>query len=1308
MGGADGRVVIDMQLKDQQAQKGVKSMKGGLLGLAKVVAAAFATKQVINWGKQLAMSANKVRMIERQFDTTFGNSAGVATANIDRIANSIGMLPGRVTPAFTKFSQSWLMAGKSMEESMSLSESMLKISADAAAAFGMSFDDASGALQSFMKGNTQAGLALRINTSQVEIQQWALENLGLEWENLDEAQRKVARMDFVKYMYENGNITGFAAQASRDYYNVLGNLQQAWLELQAILGDRILDLVIDGMLLLTDIILGAIDIIPKLVQGFRDMRESAQRFEPVIEKVVAGIAAMIIVKKATTWIKALKIAMQKATIASRLITTAKLKQGVAAKKLMIATKGQTASSVANAVAIKGSTLAIGVMTGKIKAKQAAMAILNTITAKYPVTLKAAAVAMKAFNAVMAAGKSITLLYAGAFTMKSKAIATGKAIIALAKITMKAFKAVKLLLKGPIGWITAGIIALTAGIVALIRWFRRTSDESKQLKSDISNLTDAIESNNEALADSESAYQSSLSSIRANASANRELATTVTNLAEQESESAAQRAILNGQLDQLSAALGGVVLYYNKETGALNMSNEELQNRINLLEAQESKNAGLERQSQLLREKHEVEMKKVETNELLRRAIDLYGENSDRVQELTDIYDGLNATYEELEARLEVTSQAVYDHATAVAHMTDLLCNEIDRLAQAVQEGTWMQVVSWDELSDAQRSAVDRMVDTYNWLADNATNALNKIDTSTEVTMASMIETLNHNIEYTRQWGYDMATLYERAGQSAPEGFLPWIEELERQTPGILNQVANGCQAELNELIATFEAAGEASKGSLSTALGEEFSEVMQLVERFGPEAGESLRASIEAADFEGIGKGIGEGTGAGIASATPEAAREARAMGEAIIEEGKASLRSSSPSMAFKDIGKGIPEGVGMGVTANADAAISPVSDLADMMLSAFEDGLSGMDQIALSSFTGISNSARTGMTQMVSTVSSNTQRGATALNAGLTQMNSSAQSNMNNIQTTATSGMTRMSTAITQGATQSNQAMTQGLTQMNNTTRTNMQTMQTTTTQGMTQISTAISQGAMQSNQAMTQGMNQMNSSVQSNMSNIQSSVSNGMSGFTSAISGGMSSAQGAVNSGNAGMISAVNSLASQFHSAGANAASSLAAGINSRAGAAIAAAQAMANAVASATRAAMQIASPSRIMKRIGQFTGEGFIVGMEDKLRAIKEIANKMAMAALPEPRDFRFPDPPRFAPNSRLSLPKLKAESLIHIGKKTGGGVAIRDLKSRDGVTHNYDNRGIFEGATIIWNNAQDIRETMEEMMFIVQTEEARLV
>ena len=60
------------------------------------------------------------------------------------------------------------------------------------------------------------------------------------------------------------------------------------------------------------------------------------------------------------------------------------------------------------------------------------------------------------------------------------------------------------------------------------------------------------------------------------------------------------------------------------------------------------------------------------------------------------------------------------------------------------------------------------------------------------------------------------------------------------------------------------------------------------------------------------------------------------------------------------------------------------------------------------------------------------------------------------------------------------------------------------------------------------------------------------------------------------------------------------------------------IANTVKSKIKSALKIASPSKVMIEMGEFTGEGLVVGMDKTIRAITQKAQALADAALPEIR------------------------------------------------------------------------------------------
>ena len=81
-------------------------------------------------------------------------------------------------------------------------------------------------------------------------------------------------------------------------------------------------------------------------------------------------------------------------------------------------------------------------------------------------------------------------------------------------------------------------------------------------------------------------------------------------------------------------------------------------------------------------------------------------------------------------------------------------------------------------------------------------------------------------------------------------------------------------------------------------------------------------------------------------------------------------------------------------------------------------------------------------------------------------------------------------------------------------------------------------------------------------------------------------------------------------LHSAGYNAAAGFASGLASGAGAIYAQAQAIASTVRSTIQSALQIHSPSRVMMKIGQYTGEGMAIGIEKMVGQVQSASEQLA--------------------------------------------------------------------------------------------------
>ncbi|MCB9584550.1 MAG: hypothetical protein H6718_04100 [Polyangiaceae bacterium] len=107
------------------------------------------------------------------------------------------------------------------------------------------------------------------------------------------------------------------------------------------------------------------------------------------------------------------------------------------------------------------------------------------------------------------------------------------------------------------------------------------------------------------------------------------------------------------------------------------------------------------------------------------------------------------------------------------------------------------------------------------------------------------------------------------------------------------------------------------------------------------------------------------------------------------------------------------------------------------------------------------------------------------------------------------------------------------------------------------------------------------------------------------------------AISSGVTKAIDAAKAKISEWVSIGSNFVSSLASGITSGISSVISAAKKVATGAVDAVKNTLKIASPSKVLMQVGQFTSEGMAVGMDDGADQVVSSAESLATAAIPSP-------------------------------------------------------------------------------------------
>ena len=125
-----------------------------------------------------------------------------------------------------------------------------------------------------------------------------------------------------------------------------------------------------------------------------------------------------------------------------------------------------------------------------------------------------------------------------------------------------------------------------------------------------------------------------------------------------------------------------------------------------------------------------------------------------------------------------------------------------------------------------------------------------------------------------------------------------------------------------------------------------------------------------------------------------------------------------------------------------------------------------------------------------------------------------------------------------------------------------------------------------------------------------IKALVRGDIQGVVTAIRGGLSNAVNIAKTGVENIVSAFKNLGSLLSQAGRDAIQGFINGIKAKLGEAKATAQNMANSIATTVKSALNIHSPSRVMRELGGYVGDGLVLGIKDKQKDVKKQAKELA--------------------------------------------------------------------------------------------------
>lgn len=196
-----------------------------------------------NFGTEMVDAAVSYEMSMRTYATAFTGIEEEAAAAMAELSDETGLYAGVIRGNFAAMQTQFRSAGYEQSDALELSQRAMSLAADAAAHYGITLDEATRKVMSFLRGNQEGGESIGMFISQATREEYANSLYGKAWKELSEAERQAALLQIAEATYATGGQQGAAARYSDSFIVAQQNLQQRWADIMGKLGTPLMEVV---------------------------------------------------------------------------------------------------------------------------------------------------------------------------------------------------------------------------------------------------------------------------------------------------------------------------------------------------------------------------------------------------------------------------------------------------------------------------------------------------------------------------------------------------------------------------------------------------------------------------------------------------------------------------------------------------------------------------------------------------------------------------------------------------------------------------------------------------------------------------------------------------------------------------------------------------------------------------------------------------------------------------------------------------------------------------------------------------------
>ncbi|KLU68052.1 MAG: hypothetical protein RHS_6101 [Robinsoniella sp. RHS] len=288
-----GQIALDMSVNKNGFDKQMK----GITGLAKkagvAIAAAFAVKKLVDFGKSCLDLGSDLNEVQNVVDVTFPQMSAQVNEFAKSAATSFGLsetMAKKFTGTFGAMAKAF---GFNEEAAYEMSTALTGLTGDVASFYNISQDEAYTKLKSVFTGETESLKDLGIVMTQTALDAYAMSNgFGKATNDMTEAEKVALRYQFVQQQLATA--TGDFARTSDGWANQVRILSLQFDSLKATIGQGLINL-FTPIIKAVNTLIGKLSILANAFKSFTELitgnKSSGQTAAPVADLADTAAAA---------------------------------------------------------------------------------------------------------------------------------------------------------------------------------------------------------------------------------------------------------------------------------------------------------------------------------------------------------------------------------------------------------------------------------------------------------------------------------------------------------------------------------------------------------------------------------------------------------------------------------------------------------------------------------------------------------------------------------------------------------------------------------------------------------------------------------------------------------------------------------------------------------------------------------------------------------------------------------------------------------------------------------------------------------